>query len=71
MIKSFPVKYRTHGYQTTGRNDIVSSRQLRKSVITTNNGFVKCLAKVSCETVVLTPSSFVFNAESIHEKRQS
>ncbi len=73
-FKFCPVKCISHGNQITGRNDTVRRRQLRKSVTQTNNGFVKCWVNVSCETIVLTSSSFVnfdFKLESIHAKRQS
>jgi hypothetical protein len=69
-----PVKYITHGNQTTGRNDIVRRRKLRKSVTTTNNGFVKCRVNVSCEVTIVLISSFIdfdFKNESKHEKGQS
>jgi len=51
----------------------VRRRQLRKSVTTINNGFVKCRANLSCEVIVLISSfvDFDFKVESSNEKRQS
>ncbi len=56
-----------------GRNDIVRSKKLRKSVTTTNNGLVKCRANVSLEAMIFTSSlvDFDFKVEYNNGKRQS